>query len=146
MNIGGDLSGGDEILHRLQGLVFDNKKMQKFARLAGAEMVNSTEERFAGQHDLQRSPWLPSKRAIEQGGKTLRDTGRLMASLTYIATPDGVTWGTNVVYARMMHYGGAKAMFPHLWGDIPARPFLGMNANDNASITNIINRILEDSL
>ncbi len=146
MNIGGDLSGGDEVLHRLQGLVFDNKKMQKFARLAGSEMVNSTEERFAGQHDLQRSPWLPSKRAIEQGGKTLRDTGRLMASLTYIAMPDGVVWGTNVVYARMMHYGGTKAMFPRLWGDIPARPFLGMNDNDTASINNIINRILEDSL
>jgi phage gpG-like protein len=25
--------------------------------------------------------------------------------------------------AFMMQFGGAKADFPHLWGDIPARPF-----------------------
>ncbi len=136
MNIGGDLSGGDEIVRRLGNLYFDNKKMQKFSRLAGAEMVHQTEERFHNQHDLQRAAWIPSQRAIRERGKTLRDTGRLMASLTYIAMPDGVVWGTNVVYAKNMHYGYT----------CPARPFLGMNANDNASITNIINRILEDSL
>lgn len=146
MNIGGDLSGGSEILHRLQNLVFNDKKMQKFSRLVGAEMVNQTEERFENQHDLQRSPWLPSKRALEQGGKTLRNDGHLLASIKWAALPDGVTWGTSVIYARMMHYGGTKAAFPNLWGDIPARPFLGMNDSDTASINNIINRILEDSL
>lgn len=144
--ISGELSGGDEIVRRLRNLYFDNEKMQKFSRLAGAEMVNRTEERFYNQHDLSRQPWLPSKRALEQGGKTLRDTGRLMASLTYIALPDGVTWGTNVIYARMMHYGGSKAMFPHLWGDIPARPFMGMNEDDNYAVLNIINRIMDVDL
>ncbi|KRU23297.1 phage virion morphogenesis protein [Psychrobacter piscatorii] len=141
-----DLSGGDEIIRRLGDLYFDSKKMQKFSRLVGAEMVNQTEERFYNQHGLDRQPWLPSKRAIEQGGDTLRKDGRLLASLTYIALPDGVKWGTNVVYARMMHYGGKKALFPHLWGDIPARPFLGMNENDRASVLNIINRIMDVDL
>ena len=141
-----ELSGGDEIIRRLGDLYFDSKKMQKFSRLAGAEMVYQTEERFAGQHDLQRQPWLPSKRALEQGGDTLRKDGRLLASLTYVALPDGVKWGTNVVYARMMHYGGKKALFPHLWGDISARPFLGMNENDRASVLNIINRIMDVDL
>ena len=140
------LSGGDEVVSRLGDLFFDQQKMAKFGRLAGAEMVNQTEERFIGQHDLQRSPWLPSQRAIEQNGQTLRDTGRLLASITWIALPDGVTWGTNVVYGPMMHYGGLKSVFPHLWGDIPARPYLGMNDNDNASVLNIINRILEQDL
>ena len=84
-----ELSGGDEIIRRLGDLYFDSKKMQKFSRLAGAEMVHQTEERFYNQHDLQRQPWIPSQRAIIQNGKTLRDTGRLMASLTYIALPDG---------------------------------------------------------
>lgn len=139
MNIGGDLSGGDEVLHRLQNLVFDDKKMQKFSRLVGAEMVNQTEERFYNQHDLGRSPWIPSQRAIADQGKTLRDTGRLMASLTYIAIPNGVVWGTNVVYAKAMHYGLPER-------GVVARPFLGMNSNDIASINNIVNRILEDSL
>lgn len=144
--IDANLSGGDEIIRRLGALYFDDKKMQKFSRLAGSEMVYQTEERFANQHGPDRQPWLPSKRAIEQGGKTLRDTSRLLSSLTWVALPDGVTWGTNVVYARMMHYGGTKAMFPHLWGDIPARPFLGMNESDNASVINIINRIMSEDL
>lgn len=140
------LSGGDEIVRRLGDLYFDNQKMQKFSRLAGAEMVYQTEERFVGQHDLQRQPWLLSQRAIRDNGKTLRDTGRLMASLTWVALPDGVKWGTNVIYGPMMHYGGKKSLFPHLWGDIPARPYMGMNENDRASVLNIINRIMDFDL
>ena len=133
------LSGGDEVVSRLEDLFFDQQKMAKFGRLAGAEMVNQTEERFIGQHDLQRSPWLPSQRAIEQNGQTLRDTGRLLASITWIALPDGVTWGTNVVYGPFMHYG-----IPEL--NVEGREYLGMNDNDNASVLNIINRILEQDL
>ena len=144
--IDANLSGGDEIVRRLGDLHFDSAKMQKFSRMAGAEMVYQTEERFYNQHDLGRQPWIPSQRAIRDNGKTLRDTGRLMGSLTYVALPDGVKWGTNVVYARMMHYGGTKALFPHLWGDIPPRPFLGMNADDKASVLNIINRIMSEDL
>lgn len=141
-----NLSGGDEIIRRLGSLYFDSQKMQKFSRMAGAEMVYQTEERFYNQHDLQRQPWLPSLRAIEQKGKTLRDTGRLMGSLTYVPLPDGVKWGTNVVYGPMMHYGGTKEQFPHLWGNITPRPFLGMNENDRASVLNIINRIMDVDL
>ena len=134
-----NLSGGDEIIRRLGGLYFDSQKMQKFSRLVGAEMVNQTEERFYNQHDLGRSPWIPSQRAIADQGKTLRDTGRLMASLTYIPIPNGVVWGTNVIYAKAMHYGMPER-------GVVARPFLGMNEDDKYSINNIVNRILEDSL
>lgn len=137
--IDANLSGGDEIIRRLGALYFDSQKMQKFSRLVGAEMVHQTEERFYNQHDLGRQPWLPSLRAIEQSGKTLRDTGRLMASLTYIALPDGVKWGTNVVYAKAMHYGLPKY-------NVTARPFMGMNDDDRASVLNIINRIMDVDL
>lgn len=133
------LSGNTEILDRLNLLYFDDKKMQKFARLAGAEMVHWTEERFYNQHDLDRSPWIPSQRAIADNGKTLRDTGRLLSSLTYVPLPDGVVWGTNVEYAKAMHYG-----LPYR--NVTPRPYMGMNESDSAVITNIINRILEDDL
>lgn len=134
-----NLSGGDEIIRRLGSLYFDSQKMQKFSRMAGAEMVYQTEERFYNQHDLQRQPWLPSLRAIEQKGKTLRDTGRLMGSLTYVPLPDGVKWGTNVVYARAMHYG-----LPYR--NVTPRPYMGMNESDRASVLNIINRIMDVDL
>ena len=137
--IDANLSGGDEIIRRLGALYFDSQKMQKFSRMAGAEMVYQTEERFYNQHDLQRQPWLPSLRAIEQKGKTLRDTGRLMGSLTYVPLPDGVKWGTNVVYAKAMHYGLPER-------NVTARPFMGMNDDDRASVLNIINRIMDVDL
>lgn len=140
--IDANLSGGDEIIRRLGALYFDSQKMQKFSRMAGAEMVHQTEERFYNQHDLGRQPWKPSLRAIRESGKTLRDTGRLMASLTYIALPDGVKWGTNVVYGPWMNYGVTKE------GRLvtTARPFLGMNDDDRASVLNIINRIMDVDL
>ena len=137
--IDANLSGGDEIIRRLGALYFDSQKMQKFSRMAGAEMVHQTEERFYNQHDLGRSPWIPSQRAIADQGKTLRDTGRLMASLTYIALPDGVKWGTNVSYAKAMHYGLPER-------NVTARPFMGMNDDDRASVLNIINRIMDVDL
>ncbi|MGE6480736.1 phage virion morphogenesis protein [Psychrobacter namhaensis] len=134
-----ELSGGDEIIRRLGDLYFDSAKMQKFSRLTGAEMVYQTEERFHNQHDLQRQPWIPSQRAIRERGQTLRDTGRLMASLTWVALPDGVKWGTNVVYAKSMHYG-----IPYL--NVKGREYMGMNENDRASVLNIINRIMDVGL
>ena len=137
--IDANLSGGDEIIRRLGALYFDSQKMQKFSRLVGAEMVNQTEERFYNQHSPDRQPWLPSKRALEQGGKTLRDTSRLLSSLTYIALPDGVKWGTNVVYAKAMHYG-----LPYR--NVTPRPYMGMNDDDRASVLNIINRIMDVDL
>lgn len=37
--------------------------------------------------------------------------------------------GDDVPQAAMMHFGGKKDRFPHLWGDIPARPYLPMDAD-----------------
>ena len=52
----------------------------------------------------------------------------LAASITTHATDSSALVGSNKPYAAMMHFGGTKAEFPHLWGDIPARPYLPMDA------------------
>ena len=54
----------------------------------------------------------------------LNDTGVLKNSFTYIATGDSVQIGTNAKQAAMMNFGGTKAAYPQLWGNIPARPFM----------------------
>lgn len=38
-------------------------------------------------------------------------------------------------YAAMQQFGGKKSEFPHLWGDIPARPFLPVDQAGNLSPT-----------
>jgi phage gpG-like protein len=46
-----------------------------------------------------------------------------------------------MVYAAMQQFGGTKAEFPHLWGDIPERPFLGVS-DDEKEILEIISDYL----
>lgn len=131
-------------IRRLTALNMSDSQKAKLGRLIGAEMVHRTEERFATQRAPNGSPWLPSKRAIEQGGQTLRDKGRLLASLTYTVVPKGVEWGSNVVYAAMMNFGGKKSQFSNLWGDIPARTFMGINDDDASEIKRIITGVLQE--
>lgn len=95
--------------------------------------------------------WVPSRRVKDHGGKTLRDTGVLVSSITHLAAPDHVRVGTNAVQASTMQEGAERGEFgaaigrttptakrpksqdyftPLPWGDIPARPFLGVSPGD----------------
>ena len=106
---------------------------------------------FASGSDPYGTPWEPLSPA-SRAGQPLRDTGRLMNSITHQVTGDSVTVGTNVVYALQHQFGfkveaqkptGGSARFgytpknsPYLrwfaggrWHaakgvTIPARPFL----------------------
>ncbi|MDH0894365.1 MULTISPECIES: phage virion morphogenesis protein [unclassified Pseudomonas] len=55
----------------------------------------------------------------------------LAASVTTHADDTSALVGSNKPYAAMMHFGGEQAEFPNLWGDIPARPYLPMDADGN---------------
>lgn len=60
--------------------------------------------------------WRPSKRTGDQGlpgksGSTLRDTNRLMNSITSSVQKDSVIIGTNVEYAAVHNYGAKKFSF-----------------------------------
>ncbi|MFU1519392.1 hypothetical protein ACM25P_13020 [Vreelandella alkaliphila] len=39
-----------------------------------------------------------------------------------------------MVYAAMQNYGGVKAEFPHLWGDIPRWEFIGLSGDDEDEV------------
>jgi len=105
------------------------------------------------------TPWKPSLRAIMQRGQTLVDTGRLRNSINVQAGKDYVTVGTNVEYAKTHQFGARRGSFGEVlahvrahtrktrsgrttqvrahtrrvrlpWGNIPARPFLGVRRTD----------------
>jgi phage gpG-like protein len=40
----------------------------------------------------------------------------------------------------MQQFGGTKSRWPHLWGSIPARPFLGVNPDDEREILDILRK------
>lgn len=79
----------------------------------------------------------------------LNDTGVLKNSFTVNTGAMFVEVGTNAPQAALMNFGGTKAQFPHLWGDIPARPFMPtqqLPAQWEKDIVEIIKRHIEQHL
>jgi len=53
-----------------------------------------------------------------------------------------------MIYAAMQNFGGSKAEFPNLWGDIPTRPFFpnpeqGLPDELSLDIMNVLRDALE---
>ncbi|WP_204126632.1 phage virion morphogenesis protein [Pseudomonas ogarae] len=102
-----------------------------------AELASQTEENF--EHE-GRPQWPDlSDTTTERRAKTGHWPGKifqvsaagLAASITTQATDSSALIGSNKPYAAMMQFGGDQADFPHLWGDIPGRPYLPMNTEGN---------------
>lgn len=107
---------------------------------------------------LERKRGLSSKR-LASGGRNLtargakllgakrilRQSGALQDTVRYQLAEGGraVAVGTNRVYGAMQQFGGTKAQWPHLWGDIPARPFLGVSRSDGEELLRLVRRHLE---
>lgn len=152
---------GDSAIIQLFDRLLGYDKHAMFDEI-GAYGVSSTQMRFVDQTGVDGNPWKQSWRAKLQGraelqnGQTQRDTGRLMNSMTHNALNIGVEWGTNVEYAITLHFGahilpktGQYLVF-NVAGNwrkvkevnIPSRTFLGINAEDDEEILNIIGRHL----
>jgi phage virion morphogenesis protein len=124
----------------------------------GAALVTSTQFRFDRGQDPDGNPWPPSIRALTEGGRTLTDSARLAQSVTHAADNAGVEVGTDVAYARTHQFGAvirarnADRLAFRLPGGlgfrrpeevtIPARPFLGVDEDDETEIHAIWGEIL----
>ena len=62
----------------------------------------------------------PLTKAVKRSDKTLRDTGRLMGSITYKAGRTFALVGTNVEYARILNDGGVIKPKRAKWLTLPA--------------------------
>jgi len=69
----------------------------------GQYMVSSTQRKIVSGIPPQNAPLTLS---WKKSGLTLRDTGRLMGSITHKAEETKVTVGTNVIYGRIHQLGG----------------------------------------
>lgn len=122
---------------------------------------NSTRDRFKTGTGPDGNAWQPSRRVQERGGKTLVDSNRLLSSITSQSGADFAEWGTNVIYAAIHQVGGeiraktARGLFFKVADGtarrvkkvtIPARPYLGINADDEAHIVDIINQHLQEAV
>jgi phage virion morphogenesis protein len=138
----------DEALAKLGAAVERLEHPAPLYDIIGAMLVTSTQQRFERQAGPDGTSWPPSFRAMMEGGRTLFDGGDLFRSLTHEATDQGVEVGTNVLYAAihqfggtirakdggMLHFsiGGADVFVREV--NMPARPFLGLDAADTDAI------------
>lgn len=137
-------------------------------REIGEDLAESTKRRFATSTAPDGSRWAPNAQATYLGmlGRAdSRSDGRLNAhgsarvmakrplvasgvmgdQILYQLIEGGVEIGSNLVYAGTHQFGARQGAFgrtsrgaPIPWGDIPARPFLGLSADDEAAVLDIL--------
>jgi phage virion morphogenesis protein len=122
------------------------------AAIAGL-MEAETRQRFEKERGPDEVPWLPSRRALEEGGRTLTDSGALLSSIASASTATEATVGTNLIYAAIHQKGGtirpkagralATPFGPRGAVRMPARPFLGFSLFEQDRIEEILAAHLE---
>jgi phage virion morphogenesis protein len=123
----------------------------------GEILLDSTLDRFKAGVSPEGVKWAPkSQTTLNRAGARKSNrvdvrplfgpSGMLSTQISYRAQPDQVEISSNRPYAAMMQFGGTKARFPHLWGDIPARPFFGISETDSDMIARQIGRYMSGTL
>lgn len=82
-----------------------DKRQLRLYELMGAKLVDNIRRRWEVGEGLY-GKWPLSVRVMRQGGTTLRDTSRLMNSITNNTTSNGFEVGTDVEYGAIHHFGG----------------------------------------
>ena len=139
------------ILAALRQLQNHTANLRPALKEIGETLKESTQQRFANYTGPDGVMWAANsevtyERKAERSGIPLTDGGTLGDTINYqLPGNDSVAIGSSMVYAAMMQFGGTKAEFPHLWGDIPARPFLGISTSDESEILSILRTYLESA-
>lgn len=131
----------DQLLEELRRRMSDLRPVME---AVGQVVQSGTQQRFVDQAAPDGTPWTPLRPATlarRRRGRTttgsiqiLRDTGRLMNSISYQASSSQVSVFTNVLYASTHQLGR---------GRIPARPFFGYTDSDQAAIIEILNGYIQ---
>lgn len=144
------IDGLDKLIFKLDSMSATAKNLKPILEEIGKDMKTKTDFCFRLEKSPEGVSWKKSKR----NGKTLSNTGALKRSISYSTSSDSATVGTNLKYAKTMHYGASKHSFGYSvakikaftrkngskvkahsrymqspWGDIPARPFIGISNN-----------------
>lgn len=104
----------------------------------------STRRRFELQMGPDDKRWKPSIRAQITGGKTLTKDRHLGDSINSTSSASEAQWGVNRIYAAIHQFGGNAGR--KLRTKIMARPYLGVNAQDEGFILRKIQRAIEEKL
>lgn len=134
-----------------------NVDYKKLHEQIGEALVSNTQLRFRNGVAPNNKKWV---RGYKARGQILVDSRRLRNAIHKRVTRTGVEVGTNVRYARIHQYGGVikakRAKYLSFnsgrgWARkkevrIPARPFIGIGAEDKQDILEIFKNTLEEAM
>jgi phage virion morphogenesis protein len=160
-----------QVLDTLNQLVNKAQNLRPAFAEIGEDLVDSTKRRFSAATSPDGKAWAANSpvtiarylgvysSSFKKDGSLSKagtarsaskkpltgETKALQTTINYqLIGETGVNVGSPMVYAAMQQFGGTKSQFPHLWGDIPARPFLGISTADKQNILDIIGSYLVD--
>lgn len=125
----------------------------------GMALVKGTQRRFRASRSPEGGAWAPlhpKYKPIKRGPSILIASGMLMRSVSQRVGGDEVRVGTNRIYARVHQLGAVikRKRAPYLrfrmadgfWFKkqvtIPARPYLGIDAEDEQEIGDVLEALL----
>lgn len=137
-----------QILAALRQLTARTSNLAPALTEIGEQLKINATARFVRQVDPDDNPWhelsdVTKARKTQNTDKILVESTDLMRLLRYQINGDALEFGTDRIYGAMMHFGGTKAQYPHLWGDIPARPYLGISNKDKTDVLTILSRHIQ---
>ena len=129
----------------------------------GEYLIESTKARFRRGEAPDGTRWRAKQPAtiaayLRRGDGSRPDpligpSKRLSTEIAMFANAAGVEVGSALEYSAVHQFGAAKGSFgenaagrPIPWGDIPARPYLGLSDDDERNILDIVDEHLSDTL
>ncbi|WIX31242.1 phage virion morphogenesis protein [Salinicola sp. JS01] len=139
-----------QVVAALNALMDRGQDLRKPLEELGEYFIVSTKRRFEEQQAPDGTPW-PANSPVTLARKSHSDpligeTRRLHDEIHYVVDQGALEWGSSLVYAAMQQFGGTPEEFPQLWGDVPAREFLGVSDVDNTVILETLRDWLEDPI
>lgn len=142
----------------------------------GQTLVLTTKDRMVAGISPDGTPFAPRSpltlarydaQGERYGPQPLWRTRTMQSNIAHRSGRDFVEVGSNAIQAAVMHFGAKQGAFgarvrrtrpsakrprsqdyfvPLPWGDIPARPFLGISDLDRTNITEIVGEWLEGAI
>jgi len=132
----------DAVQQALNRILESADNLTPFFQDVGEYMIHSTKERFGKGEAPDGTKWQANSELTlsrKKGNDPLiGETKGLSNDIAYALLNDSMMIGSNKEYAAVQQFGAKQHEFGKApWGDIPARPFLGISDADRDAITEL---------
>ena len=151
----------EEVTAALTRAVRAMGNLREFMQDAGELLQSSTQDRIERGEQPDGQPFAPRSQTTldryarigKPFGAPLNYSGAMRLGIHFEAGEDYLELGSNALQAAVMQFGAKQDQFgqtarggPIPWGDIPARPFLGLSEQDKTDLLAELGDWLEQAL